>query len=277
MHQFANGYVRQSVRPPVAGGEIFDQLPGSLPPMPAHYQRAAAASAAAKSTDAGGPCPGVTVAEVLAPSDSGGPGGHVYAKDVLPPLVGAWGWADSAAAVDEPTTRCARYSTDANGDVFTVWSVGWCAPPGCPTPAPPHGPCSCDVPCSAVRLCPCSVHLVRRQQKCEACATLKKALRKRTARADADGDACSLNVRRYVEYLRMRDVAVEQAVAAELRAEQAVRNAADATAVAAYSLDLRPVDPVVQVRRTLAGVRILCDECALARCAARMRAPRPKP
>ena len=134
--------------------------------MPADYQRAAPASAAAESADAGGPCPGVTVAEVLAPSTSGGPGGHVYAKDVLPPLVGSWSWADSAAAVDDLTTRCARYLTDANGDVCTAWSGGWCAPPGCPTPAPPHGPCSCDVPtvpCSAVRLCPCSFHLIGRQ------------------------------------------------------------------------------------------------------------------
>ena len=115
LHTYAKGYVRPSVRPPGTDGEIFDQLPDSLPPMPAHYQPAAPASAAAESTDTGGPCPGVTVAEVLAPSASGGPGGHVYAKDVLPPMLGSWSWADSTTAVDDPTTRCARYLTDAHG------------------------------------------------------------------------------------------------------------------------------------------------------------------
>jgi hypothetical protein len=101
---------------------------------------AAPASAADESTDAGGPCPGVTVAEVLVPSESGGPGGRVYAKDVLPPLVGSWSWADSAAAVDDPTTRCARYLTDANGDVCTVWSGGWVSVSarGCALEQAPH-------------------------------------------------------------------------------------------------------------------------------------------
>ena len=216
----------------------------------------------------------MTVAEVLAPSDSGGPGGHVYAKDVLPPLVGSWSWADSAAAVDEPTTRCARYSTDANGDVFTVWSVGWCAPPGCPTPARPPAPRAVQLR-RAVQRCPLvSVQCPPRREAAEV-RGLQKALRKRTALADADGDACSLNVRRYVEYLRMRDVAAEQAVAAERMAEQVTENAAAATAVAAHSLDLRPLDPVVQVRPPSQACAFYATSARLYG-VLRMRAPRPK-
>ena len=81
----------------------------------------------------------------------------------------------------------------------------------------------------------------------------------------------------YQAWLDKQTVEREQAYGWRIIDAQSKRHEAEMKATAAHSVDLRPLDPVVQVRRTLAGVRILCDQCALARCAARMRAPRPKP
>ena len=81
----------------------------------------------------------------------------------------------------------------------------------------------------------------------------------------------------YAGWLREKSAEEDKAYAWGMYENECMRAAKEAKDTAAHSVDLRPLDPVVQVRRTLAGVRILCDQCALARCAARMRAPRPKP
>jgi hypothetical protein len=80
------------------------------------------------------------------------------------------------------------------------------------------------------------------------------------------------SVEGYAYWLREKSAEQDQAYAWGMYENERSRAAKAAKATAAHSLDLRAVDPVVQVRRTLAGVRILCDECALARCASHARA-----
>jgi hypothetical protein len=92
------------------------------PPQPAAPRDRS--SAATSSAETGGPCPGVTRAEV----EHGISGGRMYPSDVV--RLPSWTCATSGPGPlprcnTEPLTSAVRYATDKNGDLHTVWSVNW--------------------------------------------------------------------------------------------------------------------------------------------------------
>ena len=146
---------------PLDRGDWLHQLPGgglslapvcelsshAQPPQPAAPRDRS--SAATSSAETGGPCPGVTRAEV----ERGISGGRMYPSDVV--RLPSWTCATSAQGPlprcnTEPLTSAVRYATDKNGDLHTVWSVNWYERPRHARLTAARAAATCRATCRAV-------------------------------------------------------------------------------------------------------------------------------